>query len=158
LTRVKGVFLKSLTLLALIRKPTKGPILIIDDDIDDQELIREALVDMEVKNELLIFANGQLVVDYLSTTDKEKPFLILSDVNMPLMNGIQLREHISKNASLSAKDVPFVFLTTTAVEKDVMKAFRELTVQGFFEKGNDFVEFRKTVKRIVEYWIDCKHP
>jgi CheY-like chemotaxis protein len=71
----------------------RGPIIIAEDDIDDRDVLRDVLKSLEVRNEIRFYDNGQQVLDYLRTT-RENPFLIISDVNLPLMSGTRLREEI----------------------------------------------------------------
>lgn len=133
-----------------------APILIVDDDPDDKELIRQVCVSLKIQNELLYFDDGTDALEYLKTTSKQ-PFLILCDINMPMMNGLALRREIECDARLKEKAIPFVFLSTSARQKDVNEAF-QLTVQGYFEKGHDYERLRKRINIIFEYWKECMHP
>ena len=63
-----------------------GPIIIIEDDIDDQQIIGEIFKKLDHKNEIVFFHDGNLALEYLNKTDIH-PFLILSDINMPKING-----------------------------------------------------------------------
>ena len=133
-----------------------GPILLVEDDIDDQEFITDALHILGVKNRIAIFDNGQKALDYLAITE-EQPFLILSDVNLPIMNGLQLKSEIQRNEYLRTKAIPFIFLSTSADSKAVFEAF-ELSVQGFFVKENTYDGIQQQLKQILAYWKDCRHP
>jgi CheY-like chemotaxis protein len=133
-----------------------GPILLIEDDVDDQEFITDALGLLGVKNSVEIFDNGQKALDFLLTTDLQ-PFLILSDVNLPIMNGLQLKLEIQQNEFLRSKAIPFIFLSTSADKKAVHEAF-ELNVQGFFVKENTYDGIQNQLKQIVDYWKSCRHP
>ena len=73
-----------------------GPILLIEDDEDDQFLLQQMIHGLDVKNQLRFFSNGQQVLDYLRVT-QEQPFVILCDVNMPVMNGLELRRKIDQD-------------------------------------------------------------
>ena len=77
----------------------KGPILLIEDDEDDQLLISQAIHRLALANPVHIFHNGQEALAYLEAT-KEQPFLILCDINMPLLNGLELRAEINQNEYL----------------------------------------------------------
>lgn len=96
------------------------------------------------------------MLQFLRTTH-EKPFLILCDINMPVMNGLELRRKIDEDDFLRRKSIPFVFFTTYAVPQEVSQAY-ELTVQGFFEKGNNLKQLTDTLRLILEYWTVCRHP
>lgn len=133
-----------------------GPILLIEDDIDDQEFIIDAIQTVGVQNEIKIFDNAQKAFDFLKLTDQQ-PFIIISDVNLPIMNGLQLKHEIQNHAVLRSKSIPFVFLTTSADPKSVKEAF-DLGVQGFFVKENTYQGIRQQLKAIIDYWKDSKHP
>ncbi|MCW3110062.1 MAG: response regulator [Segetibacter sp.] len=133
-----------------------GPIILVEDDVDDQEFITDALRMLEVKNHIKIFDNGQKALDYLKSTDQQ-PFMILSDVNLPIMNGLQLKSEIQQTEYLRAKAIPFIFLSTSADSKAVYDAF-ELSVQGFFVKENTYDGILQQLKQIIDYWKSCKHP
>ena len=133
-----------------------GPILLVEDDVDDQEFITDALQLLGVKNQIQIFDNGQKALNYLLTSEQQ-PFLILSDVNLPIMNGLQLKSEIQQNPYLKNKAIPFIFLSTSADAKAVFEAF-ELSVQGFFVKENTYDGIQQQLKQIIDYWKTCKHP
>jgi len=134
----------------------KGPILIAEDDYEDQEVLREVFTSLGIKNELCFFENGKELLDYLLTTT-EQPFLILSDVNLPGMNGHEVKEQINENVALRVKSIPFIFLTTT-VDPAVLEKAYLLMVQGYFQKENSIEGIAKQIKSIVEYWSACRHP
>jgi CheY-like chemotaxis protein len=133
-----------------------GPILLIEDDVDDQEFITDALQTLGVKNSVEIFDNGQKAFDFLLNTELQ-PFIILSDVNLPIMNGLQLKSEIQQNDFLRSKSIPFIFLSTSADLKAVTEAF-QLNVQGFFVKENTYDGIQKQLKQIIDYWKNCRHP
>ncbi len=139
-----------------LNKAIDGPILLVEDDPDDQEMMREILNSLGVKNELVVFYNGHDVLKFLRETS-EQPFLILSDINMPKLNGLELRKEINSEQSLKQKSIPFVFLSTTDSRQIVLEAY-DLTVQGFFKKPNSYKEFKEMLKMIIDYWRFCKHP
>jgi CheY-like chemotaxis protein len=133
-----------------------GPIMIVEDDADDQSLMHELLTEMGLANELISFANGVEALDYL-TSGKEIPALIISDINMPLMNGIEFRRKLCDDEALRRKNIPFVFLTTTAEPVTVSIAYK-LHVQGFFEKKNNYEALRHQLAQIIGYWACCLQP
>jgi CheY-like chemotaxis protein len=88
---------------------TKGPIVIVEDDLDDQEIYGEAIRAIGLTNELRFFNGSQQALDYLLTTE-EQPFIILSDINMPGMNGLELKKILSKTPTWQPKEFPlFLF-------------------------------------------------
>ncbi len=133
-----------------------GPIIVIDDDVDDQHLIIEIFKELNVKNEVLVFSNGHDAITFL-TTSKSQPFLILSDINIPKLNGLELRDQIHNNEQLRLKCIPYLFFTTTSEQKMVIDAYSK-SVQGFFVKPASSESFKRVLNNIVEYWKDYHSP
>ncbi|RZJ72562.1 response regulator [Flavobacterium sp.] len=134
----------------------KGPILLIEDDLNDVDVIVSALKENSVKNVIKHFGKAQDALDYLAKTT-EQPFLVISDIMMNTMNGLELRKTIDENEFLRKKSIPFIFLTQ-AVSQDVVDEAYDLTVQGFFEKGNNYEDVKKQLDCMVSYWSKCVHP
>ncbi|TDE10254.1 response regulator [Dyadobacter psychrotolerans] len=134
----------------------KGPIIAIEDDTDDQFLLKTAISELGIPNRLVFFENGLEALLYLETT-QEQPFLILCDINMPVMNGLELRERIDANAYLKKKAIPFVFLST-ADNPQIVDAAYNSTIQGFYKKLSNFASYKGQVKIIIDYWQHCLHP
>lgn len=133
-----------------------GPIIIIEDDRDDQDIFREVFESLACKNEVLFFDNGELALDYLISSDVE-PFIIFSDINMPVLNGMELREKVHENEDLRLKSIPYLFFSTSAEQQYVVDAYSK-SIQGFFIKPSSFSEIQKTIKIIVDYWSSCVSP
>lgn len=133
-----------------------GEIVIIEDDPDDQELLAEVLKSLKIPNEIIFFPDGREVLDYLLKPDVI-PFLILSDINLPVLNGLELRNRVFENEQISRKCIPYIFFTTVADEKSVTTAY-SLSAQGYFKKPHGYAELRTTIKSIIEYWNMCYSP
>jgi CheY-like chemotaxis protein len=133
-----------------------GPILLIDDDRDECELLEDVLRQQNISNELRCFSNGREAIDYLLTTT-DKPFLILCDMNMPVMNGIEVRKQINDDPYLRKKSIPFVFYTTAANSFSIHHAY-EMSVQGFFIKDYDMKKIGMLIHTIYTYWQLCENP
>lgn len=133
-----------------------GPIILVEDDMDDQEFTIDALKLLGVPNEVKTFDNGQKAFDFLKVMDKQ-PFLIISDLNLPVMNGLQLKSEIEKNEYLKSKCIPFIFLSTSAESKAVQEAF-DLSAQGFFVKEITYEGIYQQLKGIIDYWKNSRHP
>jgi CheY-like chemotaxis protein len=134
----------------------KHPILIVEDDQDDCELIQSALKEIGVKNEQRCFTNGSEAFTYLQTTS-EKAFLILSDINMPQLNGFDLKKKINANDKLKKQGIPFVFLTTSNNKKDIDTAY-DLSAQGFFTKPGKYDNLLEILKNVTKYWQTAQTP
>ena len=133
-----------------------GPVVIIEDDVDDKEMLEEVFHNLGYSNPLLFFADGQSALDFLNSSDVI-PFIILSDINMPKLDGFALRDKIKMDASLQMKCIPYLFFSTASSQKAVVNAY-SLSVQGFFVKQNSILELEKTVTVIMEYWKRCVAP
>jgi CheY-like chemotaxis protein len=133
-----------------------GIIIIIEDDTDDQQLFAEAYHSLGYSNEIKFLKDGQEALDFLTSTGIS-PFLILSDINMPKLNGYALREKIRMDEKLQVKCIPYLFFTTAADKQAIIDAY-SLSVQGFFIKPDSLGELTQTIKCIVEYWKKCSAP
>jgi len=133
-----------------------GPIIIIEDDADDQDFLTEVFQKLNYRNKVLFFFDGQAALDHINTSD-ELPFLILSDINMPKLDGFALRQKLKTDAKLSNKCIPYLFFSTAANQKSVIDAYSQ-SVQGFFVKQNSMEELKKTISVIMEYWRRCAAP
>ena len=134
----------------------QGPIIIIEDDKDDQELLTEVFDKLQYPNELKFFSDGQLALDYLNGNDIT-PFLILSDINLPKLDGFALRSKIRMDADLQTRCIPYLFFSTAVNQRSVIDAY-SMSVQGFFVKQNKLAEMEKTITVIMEYWKRCVSP
>lgn len=134
----------------------KGPIIIIEDDLDDQFFLETVFKKLNYSNELVFFDNGETALEYLNSVDT-LPFLILSDINMPKLNGFELRQKLKTDAALQLKCIPYLFFSTAANQPAVIEAY-SMSVQGFFVKQNSLEELEKTISVIMEYWVRCVAP
>lgn len=133
-----------------------GPILIVEDDEDDQQVYGDVIRSFNKKNEIIFFGEGKLLIDYLNNTNQQ-PFLIICDVNLPEMSGLEVRRKINQSEYLRQKSIPFIFFSTSE-NKDAVKQAYDLTVQGYFVKSPLYDEIVQQLKLIIEYWLTCKHP
>jgi CheY-like chemotaxis protein len=133
-----------------------GPIIIIEDDDDDQKLLDIVFSELAFKNEIIFFSDSEKALDFLIQSAIE-PFIILSDINMPRLSGIQLREKINTNEDLRIKCIPYLFFSTSAEQQHVVDAYSK-SVQGFFVKPDSYEKLKRTIKIIVNYWQECESP
>jgi len=134
-----------------------GPIIIVEDDKDDRDIIEEVLKELNIPNEIVWFKRCVNAFDYLKTHTNQ-PFLIFCDINLPGLSGLEFKRQIDADKELRKKSIPFVFLSTSTDKKYVDEAYMEMTVQGYFQKANSYVETKNNVRAILEYWKICKHP
>ena len=130
--------------------PKSGPIVIIEDDRDDQELLQEVFQELKVPNIIRFFDSCLEALDYLKVTI-EKPFLILSDINLPAMSGFELKKQINQNEYLRKKGIPFIFLTTSSELNSIARGY-EMFPQGFFIKPTRLQDIKEMMARIIYYW------
>lgn len=133
-----------------------GEIIIIEDDDDDRALLKEIFESLEYPNKITFIEDPMDAIAYLSNP-LVTPFIIFSDINMPKINGFELREQILANSEISFKCVPYIFLSTSKVPENVIKAY-SCHVQGYFKKEDDFLKFRAVINTILEYWITSLTP
>ncbi|OYQ33165.1 response regulator [Flavobacterium cyanobacteriorum] len=125
-------------------------ILIIEDDEDDREILKEIFRDLGYKNNLVFFSDSTQVVEYLRRPDIH-PFIIISDINMPKLGGFELRDTILNEEILMDKDIPYIFISNAQDEKSIKEA-NKLHIQGFIQKGDDYARYKEKIKNLVDYW------
>jgi len=133
-----------------------GSIIIIEDDLDDQALLAEVFNELKYKNEVLYFNDGVMAYDHLVNNHIE-PFIVISDINLPKLNGMELREKIHNNEDLRLKCTPYLFFTTSSEQQHVIDAYSK-SIQGFFVKPSSYTELKRTLKIIIDYWKECVSP
>jgi len=133
-----------------------GPIIIIEDDPDDQEVLTAIFKKLDYTNEIIFFLESEKALAYLNQSDAV-PFLILSDINMPRLNGLELKRKIHTDAALQVKCIPYLFFTTSASKQAVIDAY-SMSAQGFFIKESSMEELEKTIYTMIEYWKRCYSP
>jgi len=131
------------------------PVLLVEDDTVDAMTVRRAFRDLKVTNPLVHAVNGEEALARLRDGAGDKPCLILLDLNMPKMNGIEFLRIIKADAGL--KKIPVVVLTTSSEERDVVESFR-LSVAGYIIKPVDYRNFVDAVRTINMYWTLSEIP
>jgi len=133
------------------------PIILIEDDIDDKDILEEVLTELNLPNKVIWFKNCIDAWQYLYTTT-DSPFIIICDINLPLQSGMDFKRQIDTNLEMRRKSIPFIFYSTSASQKLVNEAYMQFTVQGYFKKEYDFEEIKNNMRVILTYWSICKHP
>jgi CheY-like chemotaxis protein len=133
-----------------------APIYIADDDAEDEDIIRDAFDDLGITNPLKFFVSAEGVLNELRKNE-EVPFIIISDINLPKMDGFELRRKILEESSLSDKSIPFIFWSTSASDAQIKRAY-DLSVHGFFLKGRSYAELKERIQEMVAYWSDSLAP
>jgi CheY-like chemotaxis protein len=134
---------------------SKRPILLVEDDKVDVMTIKRALKDIHVTNRLDIVDNGAEALSFLRNYKNEKPCIILLDLNMPKMNGIEFLRVAKQDEAL--RRIPVVVLTTSEEEQDRVNSF-DLGIAGYMIKPVDYQKFVEVVRAIDLYWTLSKLP
>lgn len=132
---------------------SKKPILVVEDDEVDVMTLKRACKELRIANPVLVAEDGELALDLLRTG--ERPCLIMLDINMPRMNGIELLRVLKADDAL--KHIPVVMLTTSKEESDKLASFR-LSVAGYMLKPVDYAQFVELMRTINLYWTLSEIP
>lgn len=128
---------------------TKKSILLVEDDKVDQLTISRVFKEIKIINELVIANNGEEALEYLRTIKNQKPGIILLDLNMPRMNGLEFLTVVKKDSEL--KIIPVVVLTTSKQDSDRVASFNG-SVAGYIIKPVEYGKFVEAIKTIDLYW------
>lgn len=126
-----------------------GPIVVIDDDQDDRDFFKEVLSSL-VPNEIVLLSDSTLVIDYLMQENCH-PFLIISDISMPKMNGFELRDAMLQQTQIVERKIPFLYFTSAWNDFTSEEAFKR-PINGFFHKPNSLETLADVLKDLIEYW------
>ncbi|HXB40539.1 MAG TPA: response regulator [Bacteroidia bacterium] len=102
------------------------------------------------------FDNPEAALKYLKET-KDDIFLIISDMAMPKMNGLDFKKAIDNDEVLQKKSIPFIFTTNDATKEQINEAY-EYRAQGYFKKAATLEEQAEMLNTIIKYWINSRHP
>jgi CheY-like chemotaxis protein len=130
-------------------------ILLVEDDIVDVMSVKRALRDLNVVNPLEVSGNGEDALERLRRPDHPLPGIVLLDLNMPRMNGIDFLKILKTDERL--RRIPVVVLTTSKEEKDRLESFN-LSVAGYMIKPVDYAGFVEVVRTIQSYWKQSEMP
>ena len=134
---------------------TLGRILMVEDDPKDVELTLTALEEYNLANEVVVTRDGQEALDYLfcrgqfSTRSHENPAVILLDLKLPKVDGLEVLQQIKSDERL--KMLPVVVLTSSHEEKDMVRSYK-LGVNAYVVKPVDFHEFVNAIKELGVFW------
>ena len=134
---------------------TEESILLVEDDVVDAMTVKRALKDLNVTNELIVKGNGEEGLAFLRDENNEKPCIIILDLNMPKMNGIELLRALKQDEQL--RRIPAVVLTTSKGEQDRFETF-DLSVAGYMIKPVEYPQFVEVVRNINLYWTLSELP
>ncbi len=132
-----------------------NPILLLEDDQIDVMSVKRALKELKITNPIIVCENGEEGLEYLNNARNKRPCLILLDINMPRMNGIEFLRIIKQNKQL--KVLPVVVLTSSKEEQDKLETFG-LGICGYIIKPTDSKAFIGILHIIDIYWTLSEQP
>jgi CheY-like chemotaxis protein len=138
-----------------------GRILVVEDDPRDVELTLTALDEYKLANEVFVTRDGKEALDYLYCREQfasrldESPAVILLDLKLPKVNGLEVLQQIRSDERL--KMIPVVVLTSSHEEKDMLASY-QLGVNAYVVKPVDFHEFVNAVKELGMFWAIINQP
>jgi CheY-like chemotaxis protein len=131
-------------------------ILLVEDNIDDVEIARKALIEAKLLNRLHVAWDGCDACDFLFHTgaygdpaSAPRPGMILLDINMPKMNGIEVLKRVKADPEL--RRIPVIMLTVSRRDEDVVRSY-DLGCNSFIQKPVEFDKFVEVVKQLGLYW------
>jgi two-component system, response regulator len=140
----------------------ENEILLIEDDEADVELALHALRENKLGNHIQVLRDGEEALDYLfGRAGQEQraagsiPRLILLDVKLPKVDGIEVLRRIKNDAT--TKFIPVVILTSSTEERDMVRGY-DLGVNSYIQKPLDFDRFRELVGQVGLYWLVINQP
>jgi CheY-like chemotaxis protein len=131
------------------------PILLVEDDRVDAMTVKRALKDLNVTNLLVHTLNGEEALNHLTAEGNNSPCIILLDLNMPKMNGIEFLKVVKANDEL--KKIPVVVVTTSHEEQDIVESFKH-SVAGYISKSTDYKKFVEAIRTVNLYWTLSELP
>jgi len=130
-------------------------ILLVEDNEGDIILTLEALKEAKIYNEINVVRDGDAALQYLNKEgeyqDAETPDLILLDINLPKMDGIEVLAKIKSNEGLMV--IPVVMLTTSDSEKDIFQSYQS-HANCYITKPVNFENFMEVIQTIKDFWIN----
>ena len=131
------------------------PVLLVEDDNIDAMTVKRAFAELNIANELVRAVNGEEALNYLREHFNEKPCVVLLDLNMPKMNGIEFLKVVKADDEL--RQIPIIVLTTSKEDHDKMRSFK-LSVAGYIIKPVDYKVFVESIKTFNSYWTLSELP
>jgi CheY-like chemotaxis protein len=125
------------------------PLLLVEDNSDDAMILQRALGDAGVTEQLVHVPDAEKALAYLRSTTNTRPALVLLDLNLPGMSGVEFLKALKTDASLT--EIPVVILSTSDERRDILDSF-DLSVAGYIVKPMNYASLVETVKIVQDYW------
>ena len=129
---------------------TEKIILLVEDNPDDEQLAVRALQRNNVVNEIVVARDGQAALDYLLDESKPLPALVLLDLKLPKVNGLEVLKRL--RATERTAILPVVILTTSKEDQDLLDSYRS-GCNSYIRKPVDFAQFAEAMRQLKVYWL-----
>lgn len=130
-------------------------ILLVEDDDNDVSLILRVLKQQSPSTTIRVARNGEEALAVLESRDAEPPQLILLDLHLPTISGLQVLQELRENAFTC--HTPVVMLSSSQDANDVARSY-DLGANSFLDKTDKPDQFEDTVKLVIAYWLQLNHP
>lgn len=131
------------------------PILLVDDDSTDVLLFERALKRLEITSPIVRSSDGAEALEYLRNSANKRPWIVLSDLNTPKMNGLDFLQTIKADKTL--KRTIIIILSGSSAEKDIDECFRR-GAAGYITKPTDYEQLLNMIRTIHTYWTLSEIP
>ena len=135
-----------------------GPVLYAEDEEDDVFLLRHAFQEASIPNPIVTLPDGEAAIDYLggrgNFTDRSEhplPILLLLDINMPLVSGLEVLEWIRAQDS-SLRELPALIFSSSSQPSDIQRAY-QLGANGYLVKPSGLANLAEMVRAVRDYWL-----
>ena len=125
-------------------------IVLVEDNPDDQTLTLRALKKQNIANEIIVLADGVEALEFLLDSEKPLPHLLLLDLKLPKLDGLQLLRRLRSEPRTQL--LPVVVLTSSDEDRDVIEGYR-LGANSYIRKPVDFNQFSEAVRQLGLYWL-----
>jgi two-component system response regulator len=133
---------------------TLRPILLVEDNPDDEKLTLRALKKNQIQNEIIVARDGVEALDYLFGSPErpmgERPAIVLLDLKLPKIDGIEVLRRIRADSVMRL--IPIVILTSSREEQDLIAGY-QIGANSYIRKPVDFVQFTEAVRQLGLYWL-----
>ena len=143
-------------------KSEEAEILLVEDNPDDVELTLRSLRTHRLRNPIEVVRDGEEALDFLfcrgaysKRSFEDPPRLVLLDLKLPKVDGLEVLRQVKDNARTKA--IPVVILTSSKEERDMVNGY-QLGVNSYIQKPVDFDQFRETVRQLGLYWLLVNEP
>lgn len=130
-------------------------IALIEDNADDEALTIRALKKHGIANQMVVLRDGVEAIQYLLGGEHPLPHLVLLDLNLPRVNGLEVLQRLRADARTAL--LPIVILTSSNEDQDLVNGYR-LGANSYVRKPVDFVEFSQAVHQLGLYWLVLNQP